>query len=126
MKLIAGIVALPAAVFLALAWHELTEEYEPSGIDEGAEWRSAAGWALLILWLIAMAVIAAAGALDDIDRRRIDAGLPTRAERGRHRRLYADRAVTTHGTIRQEPLILWVPAPAYEVVLDEQPTGGER
>jgi hypothetical protein len=126
VKLITVIVTLPLAVFLALAWHEATEEYEPGG-DQGAGWRVVAGWILLIVWLIFMAVIAALGALDDLDRRRIDAGLPTRAERGRHRRLYADQAITTHGTVRPSLPVQWVAQRApIEVVLDEQPTGGER
>lgn len=113
-------------VVLAFWWHEATEPYEAEGGDGGSEWRQWAGVVVLVLVLGFMAYIAAAGFLDDIDRRRIDAGLPTRAESGRHRRLLADQAITTHGAIRQELPVVWVPEPAYDVVLDEQPTGGER
>lgn len=126
MKLIRRAFAVTTVVLgvLAFWWHEATEPYEAEGNDGGSEWRQWAGVVVLILALGFMAYIAAAGFLDDIDRRRIAAGRPTRAERGRHRRLYADQAITTHGTIRPAP-VLWV-GPRFEVVLDEQPTGGER
>lgn len=138
MRLIAACLLIEAAAFLALGYTELTEPYEPGGVDSGAEWRVWAGVIVLLAFLAFMAWIAIAGLLDDIDRRRIARGLPTRAEGGRHRRQYAPEAVQTFGTPSPRPVlaydrsgptlpVLWVNTRTpVEVVLDEQPTGGER
>ena len=136
MKLLALIVSLPFLAFITLAAHELTEQPTPGQGDEGAEWRGIAGWVLLALYLLVMAAIAAAGSIDYgilghlLDRHR---------EAGRHRRRYAPGPAETFGsfevtTVRAYdrgdttlPVVLVGPVSGpINLVLDEQPTGGER
>lgn len=127
MKRIIAATTVALILIAAFYWHEATEGYGPDG-DEGDGWRTVVGWILLALYLLAMAALAAAGLADDDARHRAE--LEARGQhvaRRRHRIRYADHSAVTYGT----PEVLTVRAfdrgtRPIPVVLDEQPTGGER